>query len=210
MMLEDREILNELRDLQKDNQNWRSNISKISEKLGDDYSDEVKAKALWMLGEIGLRYPKEVKGYVEEIVKFIDDENPKLRERSVNALGRIGRSDKDLIIPYFDKLMKTSWDSAGDVRFSFVWACENIATNSPELFCDKLDLFYELISDSYEKVRMESPEMFRVMGKRKPRFVQPYLEKLQYFAQNDKHPIVRIHCKGAVRITTNALNENQG
>ena len=65
-----------------------------------------------------------------------------------------------------------------------------------------------MIDDSYEKVRIESPEMFRVMGKRKPECVKPYLEKLQYIADNDEHPVVRIHCAGAVRITENAMNKN--
>ena len=94
-----------------------------------------------------------------------------------------------------------------NVRLSFVWACENIATNAPELFLDKLELFYDMISDSNQKVRIEAPEMFRVVGKRKPEYVKAYLNKLEYIAQNDKNPVVRIHCEGAVRITKKALNE---
>ena len=88
-----------------------------------------------------------------------------------------------------------------------MWACENIATNAPELFCEKLDIFQELMGDSNEKVRMESPEMFRVVGKRKPQCVKPYLNMLQYVADNDEHPVVKIHCVGAVRITRNALTD---
>ena len=64
----------------------------------------------------------------------LEDEHPKIRERAVNALGRIGRADKNLIIPYLDKIMKMRKDQADDVRLAFVWACENIATNAPELF----------------------------------------------------------------------------
>ena len=45
------------------------------------------------------------------------------------------------------------------------------------------------------------------MGKRKPEYVKPYLNKLEWYAENDEHPIVRIHCKGAIRITKNALNK---
>ena len=33
--------------------------------------------------------------------------------------------------------------------------------------------------DEDDKVRMEAPEMFRVMGKRRPEFVMPYIEQLQ-------------------------------
>jgi len=104
--------------------------------------------------------------------------------------------------------MEMRRDSVSDVRLAFVWACENIATNAPELFCKKLDLFYEMIQDKGESVRIEAAEMFRVMGKRKPEYVKPYLEKLQWFVDNDVHPIVRIHSAGAIRITKRALKES--
>ena len=47
--------------------------------------------------------------------------------------------------------------------------------------------------------------MFRVIGKQKPDCVTPYLEKLEWIAQNDDNRIVRIHSAGAVRITNKAL-----
>jgi hypothetical protein len=106
-----------------------------------------------------------------------------------------------------DRLMKMRYEESENVRHAFVWACENMAVTAPELFCDKLDIFYDMISDSGEKVRVESPEMFRVIGKRKPECVKPYLDKLEYFAENDGNPIVRIHSAGAIRITKKALKE---
>lgn len=205
---DEKEILKELRDIQKDKKNWKCHIEEIALKLNDNYSDNVKAKALWMLGEMGLQYPDLVKIHIEEISGYLENENPKLRERSINALGRIGRADKELAIPYLDKLMKAREDEDAAVRLSFIWACENIGTNAPELFCENLDIFYEMISDSNEKVRMEAPEMFRVIGKRKPHHVEPYLDKLEWIGENDEHPVVRIHSKGAIRITKKALEEN--
>ena len=70
-----------------------------------------------------------------------------------------------------------------------------------------MDLFCEMIQDRGVRVRIEAPEMFRVMGKRKPQYIKPYLEKLQWFADNDTHSVVRIHSSGAVRITKKALEE---
>lgn len=204
---DEKKILKELRDIQKDKKNWKDHIDEIALKLNDNYSDNVKAKALWMLGEMGLQYPDLVKIHIEEISGYLENENPKLRERSINALGRIGRADKELAIPYSDKLMKAREDEDAAVRLSFIWACENIGTNAPDLFCENLDIFYEMIRDSNEKVRMEAPEMFRVIGKRKPQYVEPYLDKLEWIGENDEHPVVRIHSKGAVRITKKALEE---
>lgn len=204
---DEKEILKELRTIQKDKKSWKGNIDLVAERLDEDYSVNVKAKALWMLGEMGLLYPHEVEQYIEDIAGYMEDNDSKLRERSINALGRIGRADKDLAIPYLDKLMDAREDEDDAVRLAFVWACENIGTNAPELFCEKLDLFYEMISDSSEKVRIEAPEMFRVIGKRNPHCVEPYLDKLEWHALNDEHSVVRIHCEGAIRITKKALDE---
>ena len=206
--MNEKAVLNELKNLTRNKEAWKTNIDNVAEKLNEDYSIAVKAKSLWLLGEMGLRYPIEIECHVEDIISYLDDDNPKLRERSVNAIGRIGRADKNPIIPYLDKLMKMRYDESENVRHAFIWACENIATNAPELFCEKLEIFHEMISDSSQKVRIEAPEMFRVIGKRKPEYVKPYLEKLEWIAANDENPTVRIHSAGAVRITKKALEEN--
>ena len=200
-------VLMELRNLTNNKEVWKANIDNVAEKLNENYPIAVKAKALWLLGEMGLRYPMEIECHVEDIVSYLDDDNPKLRERSLNAIGRIGRADENLIIPYLEKLMKMRYDESENVRHAFIWACENIATNAPELFCEKLEIFYEMISDSGQKVRIEAPEMFRVIGKRKPEYVKPYLEKLEWTAEHDENPTVRIHSAGAVRITKKALKK---
>lgn len=205
----DKEILEELRKLTKNKENWKTEIDDVAAKLDESYSSDVKAKVLWLLGEMGLKHPLRVQAYIEEIAGYLEDDNPKLRQRAVNALGRIGRADKNLIIPYLDKLMKMKEDKSGDVRLSFVWACENIATNAPELFCEKMELFYDLMRDKEEKVRIEAPEMFRAVGKRKAQYVEPYLKKLQWFSENDGHPVVRIHSAGAIRVTKKALEESK-
>ena len=185
---EEKIILKKLREITKDKDHWSESIAYVGEKLDEKYSVEVRAKALWLLGEMGLNYPMQVNPYLEDIADYMDDNHPKLRERSLNALGRIGRAD--------------------NVRLAFIWACENIATNAPELFCESLGIFYELLFDSGERVRMEAPEMFRVMGKRKSECVMPYLEKLEWISENDEHRVVRIHSAGAVRVTKRALEKS--
>lgn len=203
--IDDKEMMMELSKITKNKGNWAIILDDVAYKLKEKHSVRVKAKVLWLLGEMGLAYPVRAKAYVKDIAGYLEDEHPKLRERAVNALGRIGRADKEMIIPYLNKIMETGEDDIAGVRLAFIWACENIATNAPELFCEKLDLFYRLISDREERVRREAPEMFRVMGKRKPRHVEPYMEKLQWFAENDADPVVRIHSAGAVRMTKKAL-----
>ena len=203
----DKEIIKELRTITKDKESWKENIDYVALKLNDDYSNAIKAKALWIIGEMGLKYPKEIEPYLNDISSYLEDDDSKLRERSTNAIGRIGRADKDLIIDQLGTLMKMKDDESENVRHAFIWACENIAVNAPELFCEKLDIFYEMISDSEDKVRIEAPEMFRVVGKRKPNCVKPYLERLEYVAENDENQTVRIHSAGAIRITKKALKE---
>lgn len=54
---------------------------------------------------------------------------------------------------------------------------------------------------------MEAPEMFRVIGKRKPEFVQPYLTKLEYISTQDCNRVVRIHANGAIKATLQKANQ---
>lgn len=62
-----------------------------------------------------------------------------------------------------------------------------------------MGIFEAMLNDRNEKVRMEAPEIFRVIGKRKPELVRPYLEKLAYIAEHDPNRVVRIHAAGAVK-----------
>ncbi len=199
------ETLNELRNITKNKDTWKENIDEVAVKLNGNYPVAVKAKALWLLGEMGLKHPVEIKRHVGDIAGYLEDDNAKLRERSANAIGRIGRADKNLVIPHLDKLMEMRSDESQNVRHAFIWACENIATSAPELFCEKLEIFFGMISDPCEKVMIEAPEMFRVIGKSNPEYVKPYLEKLEWISQNDENPVVRIHSAGAIRATEKAL-----
>ncbi len=52
-----------------------------------------------------------------------------MRERTVNALGRIGRGRYSVIEPYGTGLFRFASDEEPKVRLSFIWAAENIATN---------------------------------------------------------------------------------
>ena len=98
---DEKETLKELRGIQTGN-DWENNIDNVASKLDESYSVNVKAKALWILGEMGLKYPKQVESHIGQIAGYLKNDNPKLRERSINALGRIGRADKELVMPYWD------------------------------------------------------------------------------------------------------------
>lgn len=137
---------------------------------------------------------------IGKIASFMDSPNDLLRERALNALGRIGRARFELVQPYWEKMFELATDSIPQVRLSFIWASENIATNTSDPYEAYMPLFANLLGDSDDKVRMEAPEMFRVMGKRRPLMVKPYLERLQWMAENDANPIVRIHSAGAIRV----------
>ena len=65
-----------------------------------------------------------------------------------------------------------------------------------------MPVFEKLLHDEDDKVRMEAPEIFRVLGKRRPEFVSPYLERLKEISETDDNRVVRIHCLGAIKVTT--------
>jgi HEAT repeat protein len=205
--MDDEAILTQLRDITKQRKSWGVKIDEVASILGEDYSSKVMAKALWLLGEMGLKHTDEISDYVADITVYMGSGDSKLRERSANALGRIGRGDVSLVADYIDSLMELRFDTDENVRHAFIWACENIATNNPEMFCDNLDIFFDMISDSSDKVKIEAPEMFRVVGKTKPECVIPYLVRLEEISQNDANRVVRIHSAGALKATRKALGE---
>lgn len=192
-------LYSKLTALTKDKSIWQESIPYVGSLL-ENQSPKITAKALWILGEMGLQYPETIEPYVGSVASFMDSPNDLLRERALNALGRIGRARFELVQPYWEKMFGLATDSIPQVRLSFIWASENIATNTPDPYETHMPLFANLLGDSDDKVRMEAPEMFRVMGKRRPQIVTPYLERLQWMAENDANPIVRIHSAGAVRV----------
>ena len=198
--LSESELYKELGVLTKDKSKWEENIPYVSSLLVHE-SEKIKAKALWLLGEMGLEYPLKVEDAVSKIAPFCDSPVPILRERAVNALGRIGRGDYHLVEPYWKELFRFVSDDEPKVRLSFIWASENIATNTPDIYREYMPVFEQLLYDEDDKVRMEAPEIFRVLGKRRPEFVQPFVEQLKKISETDDNRVVRIHCLGAIKAT---------
>ena len=199
--LTESELYKNLGILTDDKDKWEDSIPYVASLLVHE-SVKIKAKALWLLGEMGLAYPRQVQDIVPTIASFLDSPEPLLRERAVNAIGRIGRGEYSFIEPYWTGLFRFASDEEAKVRLSFIWASENIATNTPDIYEYQMPVFAELLHDSNDKVRMEAPEIFRVLGKRRPEFVRPYLEQLRQIAENDRNRVVRIHCLGAIKAAT--------
>ena len=86
------ELYKELGVLTKEKDKWEESIPYVSSLLSHD-SVKIKARALWLLGEM-------VQDAVPEIVFFCDSSDSLLRERAVNALGRIGRGNYPVIESY--------------------------------------------------------------------------------------------------------------
>ena len=198
MIKDESDLYKELGVLTKDRNRWEESVPYVACLLAHD-SVKIQAKALWLLGEIGLVYPHSVQDAIAVIASFCDDPEPLLRERAVNAIGRIGRGNYQMIEPYWQKLFCFASDEAPKVRLSFIWASENIATNTPDIYENYMPVFAELLHDSDDKVRMEAPEIFRVLGKRRPEFVRAYVKQLEELSETDDNPVVRIHCLGAIK-----------
>ena len=194
----EKELYRELGILTKNRDRWKERIPYVSSLLRHE-SVKIQAKALWLLGEMGLMYPQSVQDTVPDIAVFLDSPEPLLRERALTALGRIGRGSYSLVEPYWTDLFRFASDDNPKVRLAFIWASENIAMNTPDIYEEHLPIFAELLHDTEDKVRMEAPEIFRVLGKRRPEFVRPYLEQLRKISETDENRVVRIHCLGAIK-----------
>ena len=203
------ELYKELGILTKEKDRWEESIPYVSSLLTHE-SVKIRAKALWLLGEIGLIYPQSVQVAVPVIASFCDSQEPLLRERAVNALGRIGRGNYHIIEPYWANLFRLATDDAPKVRLSFIWASENIAANAPDVYENYMPVFEGLLHDADDRVRMEAPEIFRVLGKRRPAFVRPYLEQLRQISETDSNRVLKIHCLGAIKAATSGQAQDIG
>ena len=192
------ELYKELGALTKAKDQWEEKIPYVSSLLAHE-SEKIQAKALWLLAEMEFAYPQSVRDAVSAIASFCNSPVPLLRERALNAIGRIGRGDFHLIEPYWSDLFRFADDAAAQVRLSFIWASENIATNTPDIYGDHMPVFEKLLHDPDDKVRMEAPEIFRVLGKRRPEIVRPFVEELRRISETDSNRVVRIHCLGAMK-----------
>ena len=192
------DLYKELGKMTKEKNRWNECIPYVSSLLSYD-SIKIQAKALGLIGEMGLAYPLAVHDTGPVIASFLDSTVPLLRERAVNALGRIGRGSYHMIEPYWSGLFRFATDANAKVRLSFIWASENIATNTPDIYENYMPVYKKLLHDADDKVRMEAPEIFRVLGKRRPQFVEPYVGILKDISESDENRVVRIHCLGAIK-----------
>ena len=192
--------------LTRDKNRWKESIPYVSSLLTHE-SVKIQAKALWLLGEIGLEYPLFVQNEIPAVASFCDSPVPLLRERAVNALGRIGRGSYHVVEAYWVDLFRFASDEDAKVRLSFIWASENIATNTPDIYETYMMIYERLLYDEDDRVRMEAPEFFRVIGKRRPEFVMPFVKKLSVISETDDNRVVRIHCSGAIKATLSRQTE---
>ena len=115
------ELYKELGALTKNRDRWEANIPYVLSLLTSD-SVKIQAKSLWLLGEMGLAFPAALRNGISTVASFLDSAEPLLRERAVNALGRIGRGDFSLVEPYWSGLFRFARDEEANVRLSFIWA----------------------------------------------------------------------------------------
>ena len=200
------ELYRELGRLTKNRDQWEAQIPFVAALLTHD-SVKIQAKALWLLGEMGLAHPSSVQDVVPLIAAFFNSPVSLLRERAAIAIGRIGRGSFSMIAPYWAQLFCFATDRDAKVRLGFIWASENIAVNTPDIYEHSMPVFAKLLYDTNEKVRMEAPEIFRVLGARRPEFVQSFIAQLQKIARTDAHPVVRIHCSAAIKAVNTALKK---
>lgn len=170
--MNDSELYKELGKLTKDKSLWEESIPFVSSLLAHE-SAKIKAKALWLLGEMGLAHPGLINGTIPAIAAFLESSDPLLIERAVNALGRIGRADFHAIEPYWEGLFRFASDENAKVRLIVIWASENIATNTPDVYEGRM-----------------------------PELVTPYVGQLREIAETDENRVVRVHCLGAIRATS--------
>jgi hypothetical protein len=159
----------------------------------------VCSTSCWAVGHVGRRRPDLVKVVVPQLAQMAQHTSSQVREMALWALGVVGRAEPGIIAPYLPVITEGARDGAGRVRLSAIWACENIATQRPEWFADHLPLFIGMLDDpDTEHVRGEVPELFRVIGRRRPDLVECALPELRR-KLDDSDRVTRVHAAAALK-----------
>lgn len=167
--------------------------------LLDSSDPEVCARSCWAAGQVGFRRPEWVQPVLSRLLHLTQHASSDVREKSLWALGRIGRADPSLLEAFIPLIVGFADDANPKVRLSVIWACENIATARPEWFAPYLPVFMALLDDADTRyVRSEAPEIFRVIGKRRPDLVRAAIPKLTEKLEDDCR-VTRIHAAGALQ-----------
>ena len=77
--MEESALYRSLGALTRDRERWRESIPYVASLLAHG-SVKIRAKALWLLGEMGLEYPQSVQDAVPAIASFLDSPEALLRE----------------------------------------------------------------------------------------------------------------------------------
>ncbi|MBR5618657.1 MAG: HEAT repeat domain-containing protein, partial [Clostridia bacterium] len=65
------ELYRALGSLTKNTAEWEAAVPFVSSQLASD-SVKIRAKALWLLGEMGMKFPSSVQDHVPAIASFLD------------------------------------------------------------------------------------------------------------------------------------------
>ena len=175
-----------------------------------DHQDPTVCSACcWAVGHVGRCRLEWAATVIPRLVQLTQHANAKVREMAVWAMGSIGRAEPPIVAPHLRTILERTKDSEGRVRLSAIWACENIATQRPEWFADHLELFIDMLDDPDTKhVRGEVPELFRVIGKRRPDLVESAIPELRR-KLDDGDRVTRIHAAGALRAIEKAKGSSK-
>ena len=180
-------------------------ISLIKDKLHD--TDEgVCAYACWTAGQIGRNRPEWYEDEIVHLFSLMNHRNEKIRENALFAIGWIGRANPSIIERDIHRIIEKHNDACPRVRLGMIWASENIANSKPDLFENYVDVFEGLLDDPDTRyVRGEAPEIFRVIGKKRPDIVKRSIGALES-KLSDNCKVTRIHARGALRIIEKNLS----
>lgn len=86
MLMTDNELYRSLGALTNRKEDWKESIPYVASLL-DNQSLKITAKALWLLGEMGMNYPDMVRPFLEILQSLAEnDPNPVVRIHSAGAI----------------------------------------------------------------------------------------------------------------------------
>ncbi len=162
--------------------------------LLEHFSDEdtyVRKNAYQVIGKIYKQNPDLQKKILEKLTNLLNNENEKIRQTTINAVGEIGKSEFEKVICFFDKGL---FDEHHSVKNAVIGSLKKMVEKNPKPVLKWVEKYIE---HENAEIRREVCHGIELRGRTHPQDILPLLKKLQ-FEQKARVKNTLIHVLGQI------------
>jgi len=162
-----------------------------------DADDPTRTNALYVLSQLAVGYPEEVKPVVPQLLDGISDRAVAYQTNALSALGAIASAYPSAAVEAIDELTALADADHPGVRGNAIGLIADVAQEHPDRTTDAVDVVTERLDDDDEYVRGNAVSAILHVGLERPDAIAEATDRLEE-RLDDPAPIVRSNACKAV------------